>query len=189
MGAKLIVIQGVPGAGKTTILKRLAGDLSVQAVGKDQIKENLYDIFGTEDLAWKEMLGRASIRMLYELVDELLASGVTCIVENAFFAKFAASELSEIAAKHDASILEIYCKVPIAVAKQRFIERSSSGERHAGHRDQLHAAYIEDPAFWERYAPLKIGEYVEVDTAQFSDAEYTELLHKVKNFLEEGVDA
>lgn len=184
MNPKLVVLQGVPGAGKTTLMSRLAKDLSLPAVAKDEIKENLYEIFGTVDLAWKEMLGRASIRMLYELIDELLAAKQSFIVENAFFSQYAVPQLTELASKHNAEIIEIYCHVSIDVAKQRFVERQKSGQRHPGHRDDLHAKYIEDEKFWARYQPLNIGTSFTIQTEKSDEGAYQLLIAELRKVLD-----
>jgi predicted kinase len=181
----LIVVQGVPGSGKTTLLRRLKSDLQLPGIGKDDIKEPLYDVLGTGDLVWKEMLGRASIGMLYIVADQVLDLGQSLIIENAFFKQYASEDIKALAAKHNARIMEVYCEVDIARAKQRFIARQESGERHPGHRDDLHATYISDPAFWARYQPLEIGELLVINTETFEDSKYDALLASLKQRLED----
>ncbi|HSX33848.1 MAG TPA: AAA family ATPase [Candidatus Saccharimonadales bacterium] len=189
MQLTLVVIHGVPGAGKSTLMPKLRRDLNLPAIGKDQIKENLYDTVGTGDLRWKEMLGRASIRMLYHVADEVLALEQSLIIENAFFKEFAAQELADLAHKHQARIIEVYCKLAVAMAKKRFIERQESGQRHPGHQDNLHAQIINNPAFWRRYDPLDIGTRLDFDTSKPDEVAYQRLLITLRNILQEAKHA
>jgi predicted kinase len=184
MQLTLFVIQGVPGAGKSTLKLQLAGDLQLPAIGKDDIKEPLFETLGTRNLAWKEMLGRAAIKMLYTVADEVLATGQSLIIENAFFTSFAQKDIAELAGTYNARVIEIYCHVDTALAKQRFIDREASGERHPGHRDDLHAAYLEDPAFWARYQPLDVGKRLTFDTTKKSAAAYAALLNDLRKEME-----
>jgi len=46
---KLIIINGLPGTGKTTIAKPMAEQLGFPLVSKDTIKEFLFDTIGVSD--------------------------------------------------------------------------------------------------------------------------------------------
>lgn len=39
----LVVIQGAPGSGKTTLVEKLRQDIGLPIIGKDDIKEMLFD--------------------------------------------------------------------------------------------------------------------------------------------------
>jgi predicted kinase len=47
----LIVITGLPGTGKTTLGRKLAEELALPFISKDDIKELLFDGLGWEDRA------------------------------------------------------------------------------------------------------------------------------------------
>jgi predicted kinase len=88
----LVIVTGLPATGKTSIARRLAQDLRLPLLSKDDIKESLFDNLGWSDREWSMKLGRASILLLYQLVERLLAAGVSAITETAFHPEWARDE-------------------------------------------------------------------------------------------------
>ena len=46
----LMIILGSPASGKTTLARRLAAELAVPCLCKDDVKEALFDVLGVADL-------------------------------------------------------------------------------------------------------------------------------------------
>jgi predicted kinase len=186
METKLIVVQGQPGVGKTTLARRLSKDLDLPWIGKDVLKEYLFDEIGTGDREWSKMLGRASLRMMYELADEFLASDKNLMIENAFWAQYAPGDIKALLEKNNASALELYCYTDDETRIGRYHTRVKTGERHVGHVEQDGInldAELRNPRGAEQYGRLGIGEMIEVDTTVLNDQEYQELAQRVEKFL------
>lgn len=163
---KLIIINGLPGTGKTTIAKPLALKLNVPLISKDTIKEFLFDTIGIGDREWSKMLGRASSEFLYTLTDNLLAGGHSLIIESAFEVSFAKPAVQTLIDTYHPEVYEIYCTTDKIVRRQRFIARNESGNRHAGHVDEVNYPTDDEPEPLEKYAPLELGTLITVDSSR-----------------------
>lgn len=165
--AQLIIVNGAPGSGKTTLGRWLAAQTQLPILGKDDVKEFLFDALGYSNRDWSRILGRASTEMLYVLAREFLTEDQTVIIENAFWPQYATPTLRAIAKELRVDVIEIYCYSDEETRMQRFRDRYESGERHSGHVDNL--ATLRDVA---DYQPLAIGSVIRVDTTTVDDATY-----------------
>lgn len=182
--ASLIVINGAPGVGKTTLLKWLAPKLDMPAIAKDDFKDFLFDRLGYSDRDWSRILGRASVEMLYDVADEFLNANKSIIIENAFWPEYSKQPLAELANKHKATLIEVYCSADDEVRMQRFRDRAEGGQRHDGHVDNL--ATLRDVT---QYGPLAIGDVIEVDLTHAETALYEHVYEQLAKLMMEDNNA
>jgi predicted kinase len=152
---ELVLVTGPPAAGKTTLARPLAAALGLPLVGKDLIKEALFDALGAGDRGWSRRLGVASYEVLYAVAAALPAG-----VLDANFGPEAAPRLLAL----DAHLIEVCCRCPADEVERRFTARAP--HRHPGHVD--HQLALEIKAMLARGAgPLRLGGPVlEVDTTR-----------------------
>jgi cytidylate kinase len=179
MKPQVIIVNGMPGTGKTTLSRKLARDLSLPLIGKDDIKELLFDRLGSDNREWSKLLGQATSQFLFDLIDSLLSTDKQFMVENAFWYSFAHDEIAERLDRHAKQCLEIYCKTDRDERVRRFIARNESGERHPGHIDAEQYTTIESIEWESRYQPLGLGTCIEVDTTSFDDRAYAALVERL----------
>jgi predicted kinase len=161
---KLVIINGLPGTGKTTIAKPLADQLGFPLISKDTIKEFLFDTIGIGDRDWSKMLGKVSSELLYSLTDELLSKGQSVVIESAFELAFAKPVIQKYIDTHQPEVVEIYCTTEKRVRRKRFEDRNKSGERHKGHFDHVNYLNENDAEPLEKYMPIALGETLKIDT-------------------------
>lgn len=186
MHTLIIIINGLPAVGKTTLARKLAKDLSLPYICKDDIKEALFDSLGIADREWAVKLGLASVETMFRLAEvQLQAKLPGLIVENAFWPEYHNTRWTEIIEKHRAEALQVWCTAPLEVTCQREMERNANGTRHAGHArppEDL-AAYI--AAIETRgYGRLEIpGSSFDMDLTEFNQADYLRLRKKLSLML------
>ena len=107
MNPLLIVVSGAPGAGKTTMGREIATALRIPYLGKDLIKEALFDSLGTRDREWSAKLGVASITLLFKLIESHLQVGQSVVAESNFYLEFDSPRFKR--------LLDTYAVTPIEV--------------------------------------------------------------------------
>lgn len=178
----LIVINGAPGAGKTTLLRKLTRDLELPGIGKDDIKELLFDRLGSGDREWSKDVGAVTADMVFTLLHRWLGLGHDLIIESAFYHEYAVKQFNDLQASDSARVVEVYCKTDPAVRNKRFADRAMSGTRHRGHADVI--INLPEDEIQARYAPIGVGTMLEVDTTVFGDTEYEELRQQIRKFMQ-----
>jgi predicted kinase len=149
----------MPSSGKTTVAERLASQLRLPLIAKDEIKESLYESLGPGDPDSSAALGRAAYALTFLLSRTLLDSGVSVIVEGNFFR----DQESEFATLPEHRLVQLHCVAPLATLLERYANRS----RHPGHHDAKKINEL--PARFESgaHAALELpGDLIELDTTQ-----------------------
>lgn len=122
------------------------------------MKEVLYDNVGTGDRAWSQKLGRASFKLLFHSLGEILRAGHDAIVEGNFAPGISEAEFERLPPFR---ALQVFCVAPEPVLLDRFATR----RRHPGHVDEIVLEEMRAGAAFLRPRPLEIGgEFIELDT-------------------------
>lgn len=183
----LVIIGGAPASGKTTLGRRLATDFRLPYIGKDDIKESLYDSLGTGDLDWSRRLGKATYYLLYLFVEIELRAGRSMIVESNFEVQYATPVFHDLIARHDALPFQVLCRADPAVLQARYQRRATTGERHPGHLDHLLAVEFADRLVNYELLPIG-GESLVIDTTDLATIEYPSIAHHLQRAINEASD-
>jgi predicted kinase len=77
----LIIVNGRPATGKTSIAERLSTELGIPLFTKDAVKELLGEVVGAPDRGAAKALGEASIALIFQHAETVLATGSPAIIE------------------------------------------------------------------------------------------------------------
>jgi predicted kinase len=162
-----VLVNGLPGSGKTTLARQLSEYLLLPRISKDEIKETLADVMGPrpEDAAaaraWSDALGRAASETVWTL---LSAAPAGSVIEGPWLANVRQLAAAGVARAGVRDLQEVWCEVPVDLAKERFMERIVS--RHPVHLDDL-PGLEKRWQLWSRAAePLGIGAVHRVSTSR-----------------------
>jgi len=88
-GRRVVLVSGVPGAGKSTLAGPLAAGLGFALLGKDRIKETLHGALGApeagqpylRDRPWTKWLGGAAMELIWALAATSVPADVARVVD------------------------------------------------------------------------------------------------------------
>jgi predicted kinase len=123
---RVVVVTGLPGAGKTALARSLAASLCLPLIAKDTIKEALGEALGPVDGARSRELGAASYEVLFAVAAEVPGA---VIIEGNFGERSAPAIL----ALATAPPVQVFCDCPVDVAVERYNDRP----RHRVHHTPL----------------------------------------------------
>ncbi|MBR2353887.1 MAG: ATP-binding protein [Clostridia bacterium] len=194
----MIVLTGMPATGKSTISAALAKAFGYPVVEKDAIKEQLFDTLGFTCYAEKRALDHAANAVVIHVVERILKTGGSVIVDNNFDTE---------SGKKFAALLEEYAPASACVffygdaevLRARYNARDNAHARHLGHLLQEHyPPHPEDSLyhemtreeFHEKFMKRGMdsfvcpGERLEIDTTDFSKVDPAAIVAWVKNVLD-----
>ncbi len=180
----VIVVNGLPATGKTTLARRLATDLHLPLLAKDAIKETLFETLGWSDRAWSRRLGAATMALLFALLEEQLRAGQPCIVECNFYPDRDTGRFLDLAQIYHFTLFQILCVADGPTLYTRYCQRARSADRHPGHVETLNLDEHRELLLRGRLEPLGIGGALyELNTTDFAALDYAGLYAAIEQVI------
>lgn len=179
----LVVVQGAPGSGKSTLVNRLRQDIDLPILSKDDLKELMFDKIPQSDHDFVLFQGAVAVEQLHTFARMFLQRGYSVGIEGAFWTNISRKEVESILDLTGAKFLEIYCRVDELIRQKRISQRAHGGSRHSGHTEGMDN--VKHPAS-HNFEKLALGDYIEIDTSQLvSDGTYREIVSAIQTRMEE----
>ena len=161
-----IVVTGLPASGKTTIGRKIAAQLGIPFLDKDDFLEELYDVRGLGDAAWRQ-------RLSLESNDQFKAAAIqqnrVVLVSHWRPQTMQGPSGTPVdwLRENYQTVIELYCKCAVDVAAERFKSRI----RHPGHLDSRRdlAETIDWLNVYQSHLPVGIGQQIIIDSTDNID--------------------
>ncbi len=172
----LVIVNGRPCTGKTTLASMLSRDLGIPLFSKDAIKEKLGEALGAEDRAASRRLGAAAIALMYQQAEIVLTSGLPAMIESPLIPELAEREIEELQSRTGCRILQVFLRADPSVILERFRSRPREGVFF--HEEELKE--LEETVATE-LAPVPVaGKTITVDTKDFRTVDFAHVVGQVR---------
>jgi predicted kinase len=182
--ATLILVNGLPASGKSSLAKQLSEALAIPMLSKDGIKESLFDSLGWSDREWSMRLGVASMGLLWKIAREHVEIGATLILESNFVRRFADEAIAEMRAKTPVRVIEVHCTADREVLVSRYRARADTNDRHPGHvewsGEQMELEFIPRLRTGSDEYIEQADHLIEVDTTNFDQVDIDAIVEQVR---------
>lgn len=166
----VVLVNGLPAAGKTTLARALSRILRLPMISKDVIKETHADALGSDpppgwtQREWNRALGAAASQTQWSLLADACAGAV---VESSWRADVRPLVEAGLREAGIGDVVEVWCEAPVSLLRQRFSQRWESSH-------PIHGAAMSDDewaAMIEYARPLAFGPVYRLDTSGRVDPE------------------
>ncbi len=174
----LIIVNGRPCTGKTTLASMLSRDLGIPLFSKDAIKEKLGEALGAGDRNTARRLGAAAIALMYQQAETVLTSGLPAMIESPLTPELAEGEIEELRSRTGCRVLQIFLRSDPSVILDRFRSRPREGVFF--HEEELRE--LEATVSAELKPVSVAGETFIVDTTDFRAVDFAYVVEQVRSF-------
>jgi predicted kinase len=107
----LVVVNGPPAGGKSPTARAVAAELGVPFLSKDEFKERLYEVFGSDE-SLEDRIEDAALAIVFSVASSQLRVGVSVVVESSFDARSDTAPLRELVDEHHAAVVQVHLGAP-----------------------------------------------------------------------------
>lgn len=180
----LILINGLPGSGKTSLGTNIAAHFALPFIHKDGVKELLFEALGWSDREWSKKLSRASYDLLFYFAEAELSVGRSLVMEANFSSDLHTSRLLELQGRRPNVPIQILCVCEGQTLLERYTARAEAKDRHPGHLDASHLEALKPTFLNNQHPRLEIGgALIQVDTTDFEQIDYPGLYQKLNTLM------
>lgn len=140
--ACLLIVAGLMGTGKSTLADALANSFAIDLLATDRIRRSTFGA-SAEPLAYDQGIYDSQVRRriydeLFRRAGGLLAQGESVILDGTFLRQRLRQDAVQLARRHGAVPLCVWCQCPRETALSRITERTRIGRSHSEARADLY---------------------------------------------------
>ncbi|MCL1857765.1 MAG: ATP-binding protein [Oscillospiraceae bacterium] len=172
----IILIAGIPAAGKTTYARHIGEKLRVPVIVKDDIRVKLHESL-RYDASIPEngtRYGMASISVFFHIAECLMTAGACFVLESNFTTR-AIQDLSPLVQKYNYRPLTVLLDADPEVAHKRFCERQGI---------DINTEFVFNDNAAAAYQDFCVGDKITIDTTDFAKVDYRKIDDLVIDFIE-----
>lgn len=158
---RLVMVNGVPASGKSSLSRQLAASTGWPVLALDTIKNPFLEAIDGVDRAFNRVLGKASYKSMFSVIKDA-APGTTFIVDAWFGFQPPEVLRDHLAMAGVTEVVEVWCDVPPDVAGDRYRRRTA--ERLPGHPGPEYIPEL--MALAARAEPARLGPVLNIDTTR-----------------------
>ncbi len=118
----LIIMSGLPGTGKTSVAKELAGHLGAERLSTDELRRKI-----DKNQDYSEQHKRSVYAVLMEKAEKILEQRKSVILDGTFFKRDLRQRAEKLARKHGESFFLVEVVCPENIVKRRIEDRYQAG--------------------------------------------------------------
>ena len=186
-GKVLILVAGIPGAGKTRFANYLSEKLQIALICKDKLKEIIWDQvqYDTTERENTLVYGRLAYDLSFHFCETLMKASQPIVFESNF-TKPADDILQPMVQKYDYKVINVLFSGDYEMIYRRFAEREKTSERHPGL--VASTGYVDDfQSFKNATQNCKNFRYgdivIDVDATDFSKLSYDDLTEEILAYM------
>ena len=180
----LILIAGMPGAGKTRFADYLSEKLGIALICKDRVKEIIWDKvhYDTNARTESKIYARLAYDLSFHFCEMLMRTNQTFIFESNFVNPVG-DNFHPMVEKYGYKVINVLFDGDVEVIHKRFMERDVTSERHLGLASN---GSFNDLEVFKNAAQacrnFKYGDVlITVDATDFSKVSYENLVDEIVN--------
>ncbi len=156
--APIVLVTGVPGAGKTTLARQLSQHTLLPILSLDTVKESLYDA-----LCVRDGLREAAWAVIVALLADCPRGAIVDVWIDPVRDRDSVRTSLAIAGHRD--VVELVCRVPADLAVERYCRR----RRHGVHLEPDEQTLQRIRSAVSMFSPLGLGLSLDIDTSHEVD--------------------
>jgi len=196
----IIVLTGMPAAGKSTVAKALSKAFDLPVLEKDALKEAIFDTMGFSCYVEKRKTDHAANAVLLACAKALVENNRSMILDNNFD-EISAKALNEMICKYNLKCVIVFLGGDNDVFYQRYVERDRRKVRHLGHVLQEHYPPLPGDAlehdmtreeFREKFEKRGIGRFectgerIELDATDPAKIDIDALIERIRTLINDN---